>query len=233
MVTNMRMQHVLTGLCVVALLTGSAFAQGGRGGGRGGRGFGGATGILSISEVQKELGLTEDQIKKVKEIQEAARKEQTPFDFAAFQKLSDDEKKAQFAERMKKAEETNKKTLEEVSKVLDAKQLERFGQLRVQREGLASLNHQDIADKLALTQEQKDKIKALNEEARTNARGFGGRNQTDEERTAARAKAEAAREKLKTDVLAVLTADQKTAFEAMKGTEFKFPMRGRGRNRSE
>ncbi len=54
------------------------------------------------------------------------------------QDLSREEREKRFAEARKKSEEAVQQAEEKLSQILDAKQLERLGQLRVQREGFAA-----------------------------------------------------------------------------------------------
>ena len=130
----------LVSVLVLMLVVSAGVAQaqqpgrGGRGGFGGGPG-GGSSAILGIPEVQKELGLSDDQKKQLAEIAEKARPDFGSVNREEFAKLSDDEQAKRRDEMRKKFEESAAKALEQAAKVLDAKQNERFAQLRLQRDG--------------------------------------------------------------------------------------------------
>src|SRR6185436_21110506 len=107
---------------------------GGRGGGQD------ALGILRMPEVQKELGLDDAKKKEVTTLVEKTQEEtRGSFNRGDFQNLSDEERQKKMEEIRKKGEEANKKAIDQLAKILDAKQMERFEQLRLQREGVSAL----------------------------------------------------------------------------------------------
>jgi len=232
------MRSIFLALCVLSLAVSSASAQdqekprrggGGFGGGRGGPGGMGqdTVGILRMPEVQKELGLDEAKKKEATAIVEKTEEElRGSVNFRELQGLSNEERQKKMEELGKKREEANQKALDQLAKVLDAKQLERFKQLRLQREGVTALARPEVAQKLELSQEQKDKIKKIQDEARQAAGNFG--QLSDEERRDFFAKAEERRQKVNADVLAVLTPSQKENWDKMLGAKFEFPRGGFG-----
>lgn len=220
------------GACLMVLVVSAGVAeaqQPGRGG-RGGFGGGGSAMILSMPEVQKELGLSDDQKKQLTEIAEKNRPDFGTTSREEFAKLSDDEQAKRRAEMSKKFEESAAKALEQTAKVLDAKQNERFGQLRLQRDGARALGQKEVGEKLGLSKEQHDKIGKIQEDARSAGRGAfgGGGGGSPEDRAAAMKKFQEAQEKQTTDLLAVLTSEQKSAWEKMQGAKFEFPRGGFG-----
>ena len=218
-------------LMLLVVSAGVAQAQQPRrgGGGPGGFGGGGSALILAIPEVQKELGLSDDQKKQVAEIAEKARPDFGSINREELAKLSDDEQAKRRDEMRKKFDESAAKALEQTVKVLDAKQNERFAQLRLQRDGVRALGQKEVGEKLGLSKEQQDKIGKIQEEARSGGRGaFGGAGGSDADRQAAREKFEKAQAKQTTDLLAVLTTEQKASWEKMMGAKFEFPRGGFG-----
>ena len=175
---------------------------GGPGPGFGGPGFGpggmqiSSLILLGIPEVQQELGLSEEQKTDLNDLQRKMQEQMRASfgDFRQMEDLSQEERDKRFAEVGKKTEETIKQANEKATKILKAKQAERLGQLRLQREGVAALSRAEIARQLDLTEEQRAKIKNLEE-------GFRPQD----------------------DVLAALTAEQKAQWAEMKGKEFQFP----------
>jgi hypothetical protein len=113
--------------------------------------------------------------------------------------------------------------------VLDETQQKRLEELRIQREGAESLTRAEVIAKLGLEQAQKDKIKEI-AAAEDSAPRFDFQNATDEERQKYFAEARQRREKRNADLLAVLTAAQKTSFEKLQGAKFTFPERRRNNN---
>ena len=205
----------------------------GRGPGGFGGGFsgGGSAGLLATPDVQKELGVSDEQKRLIDDMQSDLREQmRSSFSgFRDFQNLSEEERKKRTDEARKKGEEVNKKTEEMIEMILDAKQAERLGELRLQREGTSALSRAEVAKKLGLTEEQQTKIKEIRDAGR---QGGGGpqtfRDMSDEERRQLFAQADERRKKREADTLAVLTPEQKETLEKMKGKEFKFAERGRG-----
>lgn len=223
----------LLGAVAVVLMVSLVSAQGqprgrGRGGfgGRGGGGmFGGPSALLRMPEVRKELATTDEQNKEI----DAALEQAAPAGggFGNFQNLSDEERTKAFEEMRKKGEETDAK----IKKILKPDQVTRLDQLALQRQGVNALTRPEVVKQLSLTQEQQDKIQKTLEEARAPGGGAGGgfqnfQNLSDEERQKLRAEAEKRREKTESDVVAVLTDEQKTKWAEMKGKKFDFPAFG-------
>ncbi len=219
-------------ICVVAA-TATAMAQGqGRGGGFGG-GFGGRGGfgndptlLLGMEPVQKELTLSDDQIKQV-------------------QKLADDSQQAQrfipigaapeeMQTKMQDLAKANKKKADDILLVPQRERLDQISiQFAIQTQGPAAFTRQDIVDKLGLTSEQKDKIQALADDMQQKIMGIFQDAAGDFQ--AAQEKVTKLRDEQKAKAMELLTADQKTKLTALIGKEFKIdPMAlfgGRGGRR--
>jgi Spy/CpxP family protein refolding chaperone len=136
------------------------------------------------------------------------------------------EQQAQFQEMMERAAEArNKAEAEIMTTILDPDQGDRILGLLIQKEDGNSLTSNVLADALGLSPEQKQKVKTAakdnNDERMKLARSAmgGGGNGFSE----LREKMDALTKKLNTDLIAVMTADQKAKFESMKGTKFTFP----------
>jgi len=224
----------MVAMLLIAVTASLAMAQpgGGRpGGGRGGFGGGrGPAGLLMMPEVQKELGLSETDVTKLTEKLREGRPERGAGNREEFQNLSDEERQKRREEFRKQAEEMAKKSDEIIKSSLTEAQFKRLGELRLQREGVNAFERSDIAEKLKLTAEQKEKITKLTEEGRpqfgrrgpgAGAGGAEGERPNFEEMRARR-------EKLSTEVVAVLTPEQKTSWDNMQGARFEFPQRGPG-----
>ena len=134
---------VISSGIVLILIASISTAQPPRDQGRGGFGWLGGmqtsnARLLGSPEIQKELKLNDGQVKQVdqllREIQEQFLSSFENSNFQELQNLSQEERDKRFAEARKKIEETNKQNDEKAEKILDAKQLERFNQLQLQRE---------------------------------------------------------------------------------------------------
>ena len=193
---------------------------GGRGrggqGGRGGGGFGGFQGgrgglaLLSDEAVKKDLGITDDQTKKLEEFQTKVRAEMGTLQ--GLGNLSQEERTAKFQEFQKKAAEMAAAAEKEI---LLPKQIERLKQISVQ----SRLNRSNTSDALAseelskdlgITDAQKEALKKAQEEA-------------DAEMQAGITKLrEAARQK----VLGVLTPEQQAKLKSLTGETIQFTRGG-------
>jgi Spy/CpxP family protein refolding chaperone len=227
------MRSVCQGIVVLglaALLAGQAEAQ--RGGGRFGGGFGGS--LLDNQSVQKELKLTDDQIKKVKEVTQSVRdKHREELDALRKQGAQADREKRQELFRTI-GEETNKALAE----VLTPEQNKRYKEITLQQRGAQAFNDEEVQKTLKLTDEQKEKIKTINEDAakerrelfprRGGAGGGGPPNPAAFEEM--RKKMTALNKETMEKVTAVLTDDQKKAWKDLVGAPFEIkfePPQGR------
>ncbi len=217
-------------LGLVLLLAGPALAQ--RGQGRGGRGGGpGGPGMLIQNpSVQKELKLTDDQIQKIKDAgQSIASKRQEERD--AIRNLQGDEQREKRQELGKKvAEETN----QALAGILKPDQSKRLKEITLQQEGARAFNTEEVQKTLKLTDDQKDKIKTINEDAakdmrellpqggRRGAGGGGGGGVVDPAAFKERmTKVAALRKETMDKVTSVLTDDQKKSWKDMTGEPFE------------
>ena len=225
--SRLRIVAVLAGLLLAAPALSQAQGPGGGGGRRGGMQGGniGAAGLLRIEEVQKELGVTDEQ---KAEFTKAMESMQGPgsFNREEFRKLSQEERDKKLAEFRKEGEERSKKADEAVKALLKPEQWTRLSELRLQREGVRSWSREEVQTQLALTDEQKAKIKTL---AEAPIQGFRDLEDTsEEERARFREEMAARREAFDKGMAEVLTPEQKETWAKLQGAEFKFPNRGFG-----
>ena len=231
--SRLRIVAVLAGLMLVAPALSQAQGPGGGGGGRrmGMQGGNiGAAGLLRIEEVQKELGVTDEQ---KAEFTKAMESMQGPgsFNREEFRKLSQEERDKKLAEFRKEGEERSKKADESVKALLKPEQWTRLNELRLQREGVRSWSREEVQTQLALTDEQKAKIKTLTE---VQGQGFGAggprnfQDMSDEERAKLREEMTARRDAFDKGMAEVLTPEQKETWAKLQGAKFEFPNRGFG-----
>jgi hypothetical protein len=181
--------------------------------GRGPRGFnfpgGGPNSVIAlvnIPEVQQELKATPEQVKAMGEHQGRLQEQlQAVFrEFAADVSPEDREKRG--AEIRAKAEAAGKDAEKELLKIFEPKQVERLEQLRLQRLGAQGLLQPEIAHKLGLSEQQKDKL----DEVRV-----PGSPQFDPDAA-------------NKETLAILNDKQQAIWRELTGPEFKFPNIGFG-----
>jgi Spy/CpxP family protein refolding chaperone len=227
-------------LGMALLVAGPALAQRGQGGGRGGfgGGFGGGNMLLTNASVQKELNLSEDQIQKIKDLNQSINDKYRD-EREAVRKLEGDERREKFQELNKKiAGESNKA----VAEVLKPEQAKRFKEITLQQRGAQAFNDEEVQKALNLTEDQKEKIKTINEDARKEMgelfpqggrRGGGGGAPPDPSVFKERmTKMNTLRKETMEKAASVLTDDQKKAWKEMTGApfevKFEFPPGGPG-----
>ena len=217
------------GLVVCSVSIAFAQAGGGGGGGRGGfgggRGFGGGfgggggLGLLNDENVRKDLGVTEDQMTKVQEVQQKATGQiMAMWQGAGLQDLSDEERTAKMTEIQKKSAEISAAAEKEV---LLPKQIERLKQITIQSQlnrggrTVDVVSNGDLAKELGITDAQKEALTKAQEAADA---------EMNEKMTKIR---EDARQK----VLSVLTAEQQAKLKKLIGETITFapPQFGGGR----
>jgi Spy/CpxP family protein refolding chaperone len=225
------MKSLVVAAALMAMTSQLALAQPEGGGRRGGPGRmgGGLAGLMAMKEVQAELKLTDEDVKKIRaKLDELrpARGEGGGGNFRDFQNLSEEEREKRMEEGRQRMEEIGKKVEAALKANLTEDQLKRLKELRLQREDVASLDRAEVADDLKLSAEQKEKIKKLVADNRPRFGGprggnAGGGPPSREER-------QQRREKFRTDVMAVLTPEQKDAWAKLQGAKFEFPEPERG-----
>lgn len=216
----MRHSRLVLGFAVATLVAGLgsiALAQpGGGGGGPGGR-FGGMMAspmmILRNEQIQKELEIVDDQLKDLEAIGEEMRES-----FQGLRDLSQEERDEKFRE-------INKQFEERLNEVLLPHQQKRLKQISAQfssrgPNGVAgTLTEGNLAEELKITDEQKEKLRSVGEEARAEM----------EEKT------KKIRAEMEEKILAVLTEEQRKQYKELVGEPFEMDMRqmfqrGQGRD---
>ena len=173
----MRLANVALTLAAGLLVAGPALAQppgGGRGGfGGGGFGGGGLANMISRSmPLQAELKVDADQLEKLNAALAKAREETRDLS----RQLGRDASAEERAEVQKKIQAITDKA---VAEALKPEQVKRLKQIENQQAGLGAFTRGEMAEKLKLTDEQKEKITALNRDLNNDRRellgsAFGG-----------------------------------------------------------
>jgi Spy/CpxP family protein refolding chaperone len=218
----------IAAIAVVAMCADSALAQPGGRGGRGGRGGfgggfgggGGTTQLLQDDSVRKELDLVEEQVTKLQELgsklQEDMRAEFQGFDFNSLRDLSEEERNAKFAEMRERGEKVTAAAQKEIDAVLLPHQRERLKQLAVQSQmrfgADRALSGGTLADELGITEEQKEKLAAKQQEIQAGLQE----------------KIAKLQEEARDELFSVLTSEQQAKLKAMIGKPFTFTGGGFG-----
>jgi hypothetical protein len=191
--------------------------KGGRGGrgGPGGRGPGGPAGLLQMEVVQKDLNLDQEQIDKAKKIGTEVR-EKYASEFGGLRDLSQEERREKMQELGKKV---NDETMAALGSVLKPEQMDRLKQIQLQQRGSQALTDPEVQKALKLTDEQKEKIKTINDDAAKERSGIG-------RGEGAAEKMMALRKDTNDKVMAVLTDEQKETWKTMTGKHIDLPMGG-------
>lgn len=210
-----------TGLSLVAVLllctASDAVAQ--RGGRGIGRGFGvSPMGLLRVEKVQQEINLRDEQQEQLQaarqEVREALAEQRGDRNF---QDLSREERRELFT-RIR--QERTKAEKEKLAEVLNDQQMARLNEIYLQVAGPQALDDPQVVAALNITDEQKKKIAAAEDEARDKQReAFGEVRDLFQagDQEAAQKKMAELREQRHAMVLAVLSDEQKQQFEQMKG----------------
>lgn len=191
---------------------------GGRGGFGGGR-FDTKVGLLRMEEVQTELGLSDEQKTKAAEIADSARGRRGGGGGGGGEDWA-----ARAEARRKRMEEAEAKAAE----LLDDTQEARLAGLYIQRVGVRAVSDAKVAELLALSDEQKGQITKVQEEQMAEFRALfeaGGLGEGSGE------KMQEIGKQTEEKLTAVLTEEQKTKLEELKGEPFEFPRRENRRNR--
>jgi hypothetical protein len=189
-------------------------------GGRGG-GFGGPGALLGNAGVQKEIKLTEDQLKKYEEFNkgnESKRQEMRE----AF--MNQDREKAQEIQK-----ELAAATEKFVKDTLTADQAKRLKQITRQTMGPNAFTDEEVAKELKLTDEQKEGVKKIVEDLGAQSKeAFSEAGQDPEARQAVFKKIQGFRTEATDKITKMLTADQKKTWKDLTGDKFEIQFGPRG-----
>lgn len=182
--------------------------------------------MMRAEAVQKELNLNADQTKEIADV--AARMQSEAMEiFSGLQDLNPEERQQEMPGLIKMMTEKGKELQGKVDKILDAKQNARMKELSLQQRGPAAFEDEAILTALKITEDQKNKLIAIRDEAAAKQQEIMAAVAAGGDRQAIGEKVRALQKELGEKALAVLTAEQNAAFEKMKGVEFKFPQGGR------
>ncbi len=194
---------------------------GGMGGGMMGGGMmGGQSGdavmlaLLREESVRTELELLPDQVEGLQKIAESTRGQRP--EMGNFREMSEEERRAAFEKMRAEAEKRMAETKEKVEEVLLPAQFERLEQIALQVRGDRALAQEDVQKKLSFTEEQKTKVAGL-------VTSFGDKMRemfSSGDREGAREKYEEGQKQMVSDLLAVLTPEQKAEYDKLKGKPF-------------
>jgi uncharacterized membrane protein len=162
--------------------------------------------LLRQQSVQKELKLTPDEIEKVHK--------HCAMQWEKAEKIS---KLTNEAERDKKFEELTKENDRFIESTLKKPERERLREITLQIAGLLCLSRADVASQLGLTAEQKQKLPALQKEARHEMEEVIYDTKKEEKR----AKLKELRETSRKRLLELLTDAQEAKWKQMIGTPFQ------------
>lgn len=226
--------RLVLSVAFAAAVAASASAQGRPGGGFGG-GFGGqisAYGMVSTNKVlQDELKVTDEQKTKLEDAMKPIGEKRREL-FGNRQGGGQRPTEEQLKERTEKMAKLSEDTKKAVEGVLDAKQAKRLSEIDYQVMGFAAFTNKEVQEKLKLSDEQKTKIKDINEEVqkdtaevRKDMPRFGGQGQRPSEEDMKKfadiqKKTEALRKDAAEKAAEALTAEQKKTWKDMVGEKF-------------
>ncbi len=213
---------------------GQGHARGWGGGPPGGRDP--VVGLLRNEQVREELKITDEQDKAIKQLVKASRPERPELPKGAKIRDMNEEDRRAFFEKMRA---TQKKRIEEMKlqleEVLLPQQMKRMKEIVLQIQGVRALSNQDVIEQLGISSEQEEQFQEMRESVQGEMRGkirelFAGGGA----REGMREKMMELRKEMENQVLDVLTSDQKSQFEEMKGELFEMPPRdGKRQGRRE
>ena len=206
--------------------------QGGQrqGGGQRPGGFGGgqavnATALVDIKEVRTEIEMLDSQYEELKaaltKIREDARTQQG--ERPNFRELDEEARNKLIQEFRARAEKQRKTVDAKVKEILLPHQTDRLDEIALQVQGIRALLQDAIAKELKITAEQKEKMEKVQTDAREKMQGQIRELFQSGDREKIREVFTQMNQQTEKDILAVLTAAQKTQFTEMKGKEFKLP----------
>lgn len=207
---------IVAAIAAVAVMVQVSMAQPGEG--RRGRGIGGGFGgpptpvrLLALKEVQDALKLTDDQINKLKDVNQRLREDMRAL-------MQDGGGREQVQKLM---EETTAK----VNEILDEGQQKRLLGIFVQVNGANAVLDPGVSKELNVTDDKKKQLEEIRQKNMDAMRElFRGARDQEGGREAIREKADKLREEEGKAMLAVLTSEQQTQLEELKGEKVEIDL---------
>ncbi len=207
------MKQQLAGLVAVAVvvaLAADAAAQG-----RGG--FGGVQrgALLRLDSVQDELGLEDVQLDDIRAIQREMRGQRG--ERRNFRDMNEDERREAMEKRREEARDRQNRENDKLSEILDSDQMRRLHGIYAQVAGAAALRDPMIGNALGLSEDQQDQLQQIGADARNQMREAFQSG----DREGMREKLSEINENTLNDSMAVLSDDQLSSLDALKGDPFE------------
>jgi len=180
--------------------------------------------LLGSPKVQKELGLSEEQKAKLKELAANYFREIRQ-QAGSLGELGEQQRIEKLAKVRKKAHADGRDLCKKIDGVFSSYQRERFKQIVLQVRGVTALGDKDVAEALGLTDQQKRGLKAVGDSARAKLAELR-RQRGDLERQEVRERAQAIQKESTEKALALLSSDQKERFEKIKGPALDLDLHG-------
>ncbi len=180
--------------------------------------------LLSLPEIQKELGLSAEQQAKLKELAANYFREIRQ-QMGGLRELGEQQRIEKLAQVQKKAHAEGRELCKRFDEVLSSYQKQRFKQILLQVRGVTALGDKDVAEALGLTDGQKRGLKAVGDSAREKLAELE-RQRGDLKRQQAWERARAIQKESTEKALALLTQDQRDRFEKMKGPRLDLDLHG-------
>ncbi|MFO0917652.1 MAG: CotH kinase family protein [Planctomycetaceae bacterium] len=180
--------------------------------------------LIGMPEVRQELNLNDRQAQQADDLLDKMREQQREamgdFNPAEFFQMNEEERQQRVAEFRQHTTKLMKKADSHIAEFLDGPQSQRFAELRLQFDGAISLSRPEGAKKLDLTSVQKKMLKHLQDSALPPANfgpGNPGSGPPDFRHI------EKQRQQRQQEMLAILTGEQKSKWDALLGKPFQFP----------
>ena len=179
--------------------------------------------LLQFREVQKELGISNEQKKSLEEALAPIGAQRIGlFNFIGQPGLSREERSRRITQDNARFEELNEREEEALQSILDAKQYVRFDQIVLQTQGGFALRGRNVADRLMLTEKQREGIRAIGSKLNQGTSDLAGSRvgvPLEERGKPAElvANTREGQDKVRLGMLAVLTSEQKETWEMMLG----------------
>jgi hypothetical protein len=183
--------------------------------------------LIQNDGVQKEVGLTDEQAKKITvladKIRDTVRTELDKQKVGPTERHGDEQKMAVLQKALGEA-------TKEVERILTPPQMKRLRQLCLQQSGNQAFTEPDVAKTLKLSKEQIDQIEKINNAANKKLRDIFAAAQGGELEDM-RTKGTALRKATLDQVMSMLSAEQQQSWEELVGKPFELNMQRPGENR--
>lgn len=181
--------------------------------------------LLGLAEIKKELEVSVEQDRALRELAQQTLEAKSAHERYNFREMSDQQRSEAFDRILQEQSARVREMKQKLQEVLQPDQIKRFEQISLQLRGVLALADPAVQESLEITDEQIRDLTAVRDRVHAKMRDRARQFFQLADREAMHKAFAEMREEVEQQVYDVLTAEQRSRLEEMKGEPFELPFR--------